>query len=73
VESQNEGLTGFDISSAEKIEELWEGMGQTFRTGDEYEKVRVQFLEYWVNLMKYPQPDLTVSYLKVKGMLNELY
>mgnify|MGYP000882812099 FL=1 len=23
--------------------------------------------------MKYPQPDLTVSYLKAKGLLNELY
>ena len=73
VRQQNEGLTEFDLSRAEKVEELWESLGPTIRTSDKYEVVRMKFLEYWVNIMKFPQPDLTVSYLKAKGLLNELY
>lgn len=52
------------------MEELWEALGQTIRTSDKYESVRIKFLEYWVNIMKYPQLDLTISYLKAKGLLN---
>lgn len=44
IQQQNEGLSEFDVSRAEKVEELWEGLGQTIRTSERYESVRVKFL-----------------------------
>lgn len=74
IAKQNEVRVGdFNLLEAERIEQLWESIGQSLKTTEKYESVRVKFLEFWANALRFAPPDLKLSYLKIKGLLYEMY